>query len=422
MSRNLWTLLTTRGRAFLLIGVLVTAGAVVVGNRDLLWLGLFLAVLPLVTLAIVARARLRLACERHVRPSQVVLGEEATGELILSKQGNLPTGLLRFEDALPRELGVRPRFTVHQFAGAWRRQVTYAMRPTARGRYQTGPLLVRATDPFSLVKLDRRFNATTDLLVTPAIVPLPVMRNAAGLGASGDVSPQRIGAVGQDDVLIREYRAGDDVRRIHWRSTAKRNELMVRREEQAWDPAASVLLDSRLERHGGKGATGSFEWAVSAAASIAIHFLDAGFRVDIFDADGTMAAADAAEHPSATRQNIINQLTDVQPTARRTLRRAMEAAALRPRGQLIVAVLGRLTPEDVQHLVGAQRNRARAFGIVLDVDTFTTRSERASRVEVAYHRHAVQLLRDHQWRIVEVSRGMKVDEAWTTLDRMGEFA
>lgn len=421
MSHNLWSLLTGRGRAFLLIGAAVTISAVLLGSRDLLWLGVFLIALPLVSLAIVARTRLRLACERRMAPTQVVVGDVANGELVLTKSGNLPTGILRFEDSLPVELGNRPRFTVHQFSGAWRRHISYSVVARARGRYRTGPLLVRATDPFSLVKLDRRFSATSDLLVTPAIEPLPAMRNAAGVGVSGDVTPQKIGAVGPDDVLIREYRSGDDVRRIHWRSTARRGEIMVRREEQAWDPAASVLLDSRASRHGGKGPASSFEWAVSAATSIAVHFLDAGFRVDVFDADGTMAAADAAEHPAATRQNVIYQMTEVQLTQRKTLVRAADSTGLRTRGQLMIAVTGRLVPADVEQLVRAQRNRSRAFALVLDVDTFATRSERGSDKEMLDHKVALRMLRDRQWRVLEVVKGTSVNEAWQTLDMMGDL-
>lgn len=238
---NPWSMLTARGKTFSLVGLGVGVAAVVLGQRDLVWFGIFLFVLPLVALAVVARSKLRLTCERRVMPPQVVVGERLSGELTITKVGNLPTGMLLFEDEVPRGLGRRPRFSVHRFAGEWRRDITYPMLAVQRGRYVTGPLAVRASDPFNLVKLDRRFSGTSDVLVTPRIVPLPVMRTAAGAGSSGDSTPQRVGVVGQDDILVREYRSGDDVRRIHWRSTARRGEIMVRREEQAWEPAATEI-------------------------------------------------------------------------------------------------------------------------------------------------------------------------------------
>ena len=157
-----------------------------------------------------------------------------------------------------------------------------------RGRFSTGPLTVRTTDPFGLVQLDRQFVATTAVMVTPQVVPLPAIRTIGGGGNTGEARPHRIGVVGQDDALVREYRQGDDVRRIHWRSTARWGDLMVRREEQAWDPSASIVLDSRASAHAGRGMHNSLEWAVSAAASIGIHFLDDGFGIEIYEADGPL--------------------------------------------------------------------------------------------------------------------------------------
>ncbi len=420
MRRNPWPLLTFRGKAFVVLGALTTALAVALGQRDVLWFSLFL-LLPLVSLLVVARARLRLTCERRVAPPEVVVGDRMTGELVVTKYGALPTGLLRFEDDVPRSLGRRPRFTVQQLAGEWRREISYPLVGGQRGRFATGPLTVRATDPFSLVKLDRRFSATSEVMVTPRVVPLPAMRNATGAGMSGESSPQKVGVVGQDDVLVREYRSGDDVRRIHWRSTARRNELMVRREEQAWDPAATVLLDSRATAHAGEGRNSSFEWAVSAATSIALHFLDSGFRIDLIDADGAMVSNERSIQVSATRQQIVDEMTEASLSGRRDLVRAIETAMVTQRGHLMVAVTGRLSSGDAELLLSGQRNRAHCFALVVDADTFTVRSERSTPEQYDEHRTAVSMLRDHRWRVIEVQKGTELAEAWASLDRMGEL-
>ncbi len=154
---------------------------------------------------------------------------------------------------MPRELGSRPRFLVDKADQSWRRVVEYPLLGRVRGRFSTGPLTVRTSDPFGLVQLDRQFVATSEVMVTPRVVPLPTIRATGGAGSTGEARPHRIGVVGQDDVLVREYRQGDDVRRIHWRSTARWGDLMVRREEQAWDPSASIMLDSRAAAHAGRG-------------------------------------------------------------------------------------------------------------------------------------------------------------------------
>ena len=421
MRYNPWLLLTLRGKTFAVVGALLLLSGILFGQRDVLWFGLFLFLLPLVAMLIVARSRLRLTCERRVTPQEAIVGERLTGELIITKSGQLPTGLLHFEDDVPRGLGRPPRFTVHRFAGEWRREITYPMAGLRRGRFHTGPLTVRATDPFQLVKLDRRFSATSEVQITPRIVPLPMMRTVSGAGSTGDALPQKAGVIGADDVLVREYHPGDDVRRIHWRTTARRGELFVRREEQAWDPTATVILDSRSVAHAGTGRSSSFEWAVSAAASIALHFVDAGFRVDLFDAGGAMVTGERMTQATVSRQQIIDQMTDVTTSPRASLARTVEHAAISQRGQLMVTVLGRLTRGDVEVLLGAQRNRARCFAFVLDVDTFTSRSERGTPEQYDEHQAALDRLRHVGWRVIEVTSGMEVVDAWTNLDRVGEY-
>lgn len=421
MRYNPWVLLTLRGKTFAVVGGLLLLAGILFGQRDVLWFGLFLFLLPVVAVMVVARSRLRLTCERRIVPQEAIVGERLSGELIITKSGQLPTGLLHFEDDVPRGLGRPPRFTVHRFAGEWRREITYPLAGLRRGRFHTGPLTVRATDPFQLVKLDRRFSATSEVQVTPRIVPLPMMRTVSGAGSTGDALPQKAGVIGADDVLVREYHAGDDVRRIHWRTTARRGELFVRREEQAWDPTATVILDSREGAHAGKGRSSSFEWAVSAAASIALHFVDAGFRVDLFDADGAMIHGERLVQATVTRQQIIDEMTDVVTSQRSTLTRTVEHASLSQRGQLMVCVLGRLTRGDVEVLLGAQRNRTRCFAFVLDTDTFTTRAERSTPEQYDEHRAAVDRLHNVGWRTIEVTAEMGVADAWANLDRVGEY-
>lgn len=421
MRYNPWLLLTMRGKTFTVVGGVLLVGGILMGQRDVLWFGLFLFLLPLVAVVVVARSRLRLTCERRISPPEAVVGERLSGELIVTKSGQLPTGLLQFEDDVPRGLGRPPRFTVHRFAGEWRREISYPMAGLMRGRFRTGPLTVRATDPFHLVKLDRRFSATSEVQITPRVVPLPMMRTASGGGSTGDTMPQKAGVIGADDVLVREYHAGDDVRRIHWRTTARRGELFVRREEQAWDPTATVILDSRTSAHAGRGRGSSFEWAVSAAASIALHFVDAGFRVDLFDAGGAMVSGERMAQATVTRQQIIDAMTDVQLSPRSTLTRTVEHASLTQRGQLMVCILGRMTPGDAEVVLGAQRNRARCFAFVVDPDTFTSRSERSTPEQYDEHRAALDRLRQASWRVIEVSAGTEVVDAWSDLDRVGEY-
>jgi len=415
--RKPWRLLTARGRIFLIAGIVVVLVAMVAGQRDVMRLGLLLAALPVIAVILVSRARLRMSCERMIEPAQVPLGSPMKGQIILGQDGRLPAAILLLEDVVPRELGSRPRFLVDKADQSWRRVVEYPLLGRVRGRFSTGPLTVRTSDPFGLVQLDRQFVATSEVMVTPRVVPLPTIRATGGAGSTGEARPHRIGVVGQDDILVREYRHGDDVRRIHWRSTARWGDLMVRREEQAWDPSASVLLDSRTAAHAGRGMQNSMEWAISAAASIAIHFLDDGFGIEIYEADGPLhIAGSMGQHSSASQELVVNRLTDLRPRSTTTMHYAVESATIDRPGQLVIAIMGRMSAEDANSLLRVRRNRAYGLAMVMDVDTFA--DEPAGERQRAQHELAMQILRDNQWRVIEVPRGMGVSEAWTALEQL----
>ena len=418
MSRP-WRLLTTRGRFFVLIGLIVVLAAMATGQRDVMRLGLLLVALPVIAAILVSRARLRMSCERSVEPAQVPLGSPMKGQIILGQDGRLPAGILLLEDSVPRELGTRPRFLVDRADQTWRRVVEYPLLGRVRGRFSTGPLAVRTGDPFGLVQLDRQFVATSEVMVTPRIVPLPTIRTIGGGGSTGEARPHRVGIVGQDDALVREYRQGDDVRRIHWRSTARLGELMVRREEQAWDPSASIVLDSRASAHAGRGMQNSLEWAISAAASIGIHFLDDGFA--IYEADGPLHISGAmGQHSSASQELVITRLTDLRPRGTTTIHYAVESATVDRPGQLAVAIMGRMNAQDANSLLRVRRNRAQGLAILLDVDTFA--DEPVSEQQRAQHELAGQILRDNQWRVIDVPHGMGVADAWSALEQLNTAA
>jgi uncharacterized protein (DUF58 family) len=182
MSRA-WRLLTVRGRMFLVAGIVVVLIAMSAGQRDVMRIGLLLAVLPIIAGILVSRARLRMSCERAFEPARVPLGSPMKGQIVLAQEGHLPAGMLLLEDAVPRELGNRPRFLVDRPDLRWRRVVEYPLLGRVRGRFSTGPLTVRTTDPFGLVQVDRQFVATTEVMVTPRVVPLKAIPYAGSTGA-----------------------------------------------------------------------------------------------------------------------------------------------------------------------------------------------------------------------------------------------
>ena len=169
-------------------------------------------------------------------------------QLDLSNDGRMPTGLLLLEDQIPYVLGTRPRFVVDRMGPKWKRSVGYQVRSDVRGSSTVGPMKVRLSDPFGLVELDRTFQTTSTLVVTPRVVPLPAVPLSGVWTGSGDNRPRAFASGSAEDVTVREYRRGDDLRRVHWRSSAHAGELMVRREEQPWQSRATLFVDNRQVR------------------------------------------------------------------------------------------------------------------------------------------------------------------------------
>ena len=149
------------------------------------------------------------------------------------------------EDHVPYVLGTRPRFVLEGIGNGWRREVSYQIRSDVRGHFDIGPMTVRVSDPFGLVELGRSFRTTVPITVIPRTVPLPQVPLGGAWTGSGDNRPRAFASGSAEDVTVREYRHGDDLRRVHWRSSARTGELMVRREEQPWQSRATLFLDNR---------------------------------------------------------------------------------------------------------------------------------------------------------------------------------
>ncbi|WP_027346197.1 DUF58 domain-containing protein [Hamadaea tsunoensis] len=405
--------LTTRGRAFFAAAAAAAIAALILGERDLLRVAVLLAVLPLLAAAYVGRSRYKLSCTRALEPHRVPVGSASRVVLRLSNMSRLPTGTLLLEDRLPYALGSRPRLVLERLGAGQASSVAYTVRADARGRYEVGPLSIRMTDPFGLCELTRAFPSTDHLVVIPQVVPLPSVRLAGEFAGSGDSRARSVSVHGEDDAATREYRHGDDLRRVHWRSTARVGELMVRREEQPWESRATVLLDTRANAHRGEGPTASFEWAVSAAASIAMHLREAGYRVRLvsdgsIDIDVTDAAGEA---------HMMDRLAEVKLSKASGVAPLVQHARRRADGGLILAVFGQLSDVEVQMLAGLRGSGTTCVGFLLDTSTWLNLTPEA-RAEADQARSATALGMLHTgWRVVGAEHGSKLPALWPAAGR-----
>jgi uncharacterized protein (DUF58 family) len=327
--------LTTRGRSFLAAGLAATLSALVLGEKDLLRVSILLLALPLLAAWHVGRARYKLACQRSLDPYRVQAGGTARVLLRLQNVSRLPTGTLLLEDKLPYALGSRPRLVLDRLGSQQASSVAYTVRAELRGRYEVGPLTLRMTDPFGLCEMTRSFPSADRLTVIPQVTPLPQVRLAGEYVGTGDSRARSVAVHGEDDAATREYRQGDDLRRVHWRSTARVGELMVRREEQPWESRATVVLDTRAFAHRGEGPTASFEWAVSAAASIAVHLRHTGYRLRLvthhIDVDANENTGDGT---------LLDHLADVRARSRADIAALVDLVRRRSDGGLVIGLFG----------------------------------------------------------------------------------
>lgn len=352
--------LTFRGKGLVAVGLGLGAGALISGQRDLLRVAVLLLVLPLVSVILVARTHFRLGAERTVTPRDVPVGTVGEVQLAVTNLAQARTGTLLLGDRAPAGLGPSARRVLERVEAGGSRVTTYPVHATHRGRFELGPLSVTAVDPFGLVRLTRTFRTTTPVLVVPRIEPLGEVGLHADHRGRGDGASIALATRGDDDVVPREYRHGDDLRRIHWRASARLDDLMVRREEVPWTNRATVLVDLRASRHGGEGATSSLECALGAAASVAIHLLRLGWTVRVAASDGRTLVP--AVSGAAGEVETLTALALVEPSPTR------EVQATGTQDDLVIAVVAS-DPVMVAALGGRAARSAGQLGIALVVDT-----------------------------------------------------
>ena len=403
--RRLFGPLTTRGRSFLAAG----GGAVVCGlaipEPDLVWVGALLVVLPLVSALIARRSRYRLACTRRLDPPLVAVGQSTTVTTRVENVSRLRTDALLVEDLAPgplRVLGSRPRFVLDEIEPGGHRELSYQIRPEARGKFAVGPLRIRVADAFGLVKTTKSFHATGTLVVTPKIVAL-TRPAAPGSGLGEGDGMQTISAIGEDDAAPRTYQDGDSLHRVHWKSTARYGRLMVRREEHQRRNSASVFLDTRRCAHSGRGAASSFEVAVSAAASIDAHVSGEGFAVRLITEAGEIA-------PRGTFSDTLQDMLTVITPSRKTGLGPGTAELAAAGGQLI-AVAGRLSADDAAQLAATRQGNAPAMALLLAVSAWTSGGTCQDAARSA------EILSAAGWRVAVVTADTPLAAAWQQLHR-----
>lgn len=419
--------LTPRGIAVVTTGAVLWVLGLVLALPDVVGLGTACLLTVAVAWALTGGQRLdegrgALRVVRHVEPSPVVRGRTADASLLVAAVS--PTGAayerlsrLRLSEQAAHELAGHEGIRARVSARPDRISVHYLLTPTRRGRWPLGPLLTTRTDVFGLVRATQPLGDPTGVAVWPRTVELAVRTRA-----TGDVDRSATGARLQstDDSVLRDYVAGDDPRRVHWATAARRGQLMVRADESAGVRPVTVLLDRSLLPHATESAPSGRnpgtiedgEWAVELAASVATSFLDSGHPSRLV-ATGVVPDVEAARFATtrAGRPVLLDATVDLHghrgaAEAERAVTNTAKALRMaRSAGEIVVAVLAPV-PASARGEVAALAADGTCWGILV------MPRETGFRHEVE---ESAAALRAAGWHVALVEPRTDPERAWAVL-------
>jgi len=372
--RRLTRSLTTRGSAFATSGVLLVLSGVLLGQPDVTRVGVLVLVLVAIALVLVQRHGLRLEVRRAVHPARTAIDERSVVTVSVRNAEGGPSPVVMAEESIDYALGDRPRFVIPALRAGAVHEVQYSVRSHTRGVHRLGPLRVRARDPFGLAVRGVAVPGDAEIVVLPRVLPLVSGRSlGSGIGSEGSI-PHMVALHGEDDQTVREYRDGDDLRRIHWPATARTGDLMVRQEDRPAKRRAVILLDTRARGHAGSGRNSSLEWCVTTAASVTAHLVDNAYAVHLLTAD---AGDEAGVHHDNGVEQALDTLARIQLGDDDGVRALLHAAnSLTAQGGLVVYVGGPLPDDDAHALAALRQPGSTGVALVVDPGSFGLRTGR----------------------------------------------
>ncbi|MFI6231150.1 DUF58 domain-containing protein [Micromonospora echinospora] len=304
--------ITARGVGLLVATVALLAAGFAFAYPELTVLGAAAGTAVGYALVVAAR-RPRLTVTRHADPDRVARGEPARMSVTVRNAGRLRAASLVAEDRCGGRTVPVPLLRLRPGRDT---TVTYDVPTTRRGVVPIGPLRVIRRDPLGLVALSRSYGDTVPVWVHPRVHPLTAVPTGAGRSLDGRVDGVPHGSITFDS--LREYVVGDELRRVHWRTSARVGELMVRENVDTSLPRIVVLLDNRVEAHPERadGTAESFESGCEAAASV----VAAAIRDDLLVTLLTVVPDDDPEAHPLDRLTSVGLATGSLPDATTRLR------------------------------------------------------------------------------------------------------
>lgn len=367
-AREVLAVVKTIGWVVLGLGI---GALVVAGLTGWLEVGVLAAtcllLLLLATPFLLGRTSVRV--DLRLEPERVVAGESvAAGVVVTNVSGRR---------MMPTTLEVPVGSTIHRYAvGALPAgesdEESFTIRTERRGVIGVGPATTLRGDPLGIFSRDMVWTPLREVLVRPPVLPL----ESLGAGLLRDLEGVSTDAVSSSDLAfhaLREYVPGDDLRHVHWRSSAKAmassgdSALLVRQYLDTRRSHATLVVDDRLRSWHDEDA---FETAMSVAASIAVRAVTDDFDVSFVCGEHASSGGDGHLALDAVCRAEFGS-TGLVATARR----AVSAA---PETSIAFFVTGSEAPfSDVQRASAAFPPEVRSFAILVEPDGTSRVSEAA---------------------------------------------
>jgi uncharacterized protein (DUF58 family) len=260
---------------------------------------------------------------RTVHPARVPAGMEARVELTVRNAGARTSPPISASD--PFDGGKKwARFAVAPLAPGEIRVASYRLPTGRRGIYRLGPLELEVTDPFGMARIIRSTTPDASLTVHPRIEPLANRAIFARRDQESRLPQPVLGQGGNEFYGLRQYMTGDDLRHVHWPSTARVDDLIIRQPENVWRGRFLLAVDLRSRVHDRE----SVERVLSAIASLATAAIAAGVQVRVVSTAGfdsgyvsstakgpsiLDALAAASPHPGGSLPECLRMLRRPEP-------------------------------------------------------------------------------------------------------------
>jgi uncharacterized protein (DUF58 family) len=265
-----------------------------------------------------------------------------------------------------------------------RLRTAYRVTRVPRGRYRFTDAEVAIEDPFGLARREQPLPDTGTLLVYPRLTKLASLFSERGMRAHGGGRMLLRRPAGFELHSVREYQSGESLRRVHWPSTARRQQLMVKELEDAPRDEVLVVLDAQGGLAAGTPPDSSFDAQVRAAGSILWTHARRARNARLLVTSGT--AEDIVSIRSYERDwpRAMEALASAEQTGRRPLEAFIaEESGVTARASDLAVVTSALSPGLVEALIGRAVGRQEVSVVYVDLPSFEGRRRRAVGVDGA---------------------------------------